>query len=239
MAGTVAEAPPGRTRLLLSMLVFGDREARRHRTGTLRRWHELGWQTWVWTRWSLLGVSGARVPLFPSRLDLLDAAARESPPGGLWLEFGVFRGESINRLARHRADAVVGFDSFVGLPEKYGGNLGRGAFSLEGRLPPVASNVQLVKGWFAETLPRFLAEHPEAAVSLLHVDSDLYESARLVMEQLGSRLGPGSVIVFDEFVGWLDNSEYRAFFEFQRASGLGHRYIGCSPSGSVALQLTA
>ena len=42
---------------------------------------------------------------------------------------------------------------------------GKGKFNLGGVLPPVKPNVQLHKGWFEETLPGFLDEHPDIAES--------------------------------------------------------------------------
>lgn len=44
-----------------------------------------------------------------SRLDFLEHALLQAPSGGIALEFGVFRGESLNVIAKHRP--VVGFDS--------------------------------------------------------------------------------------------------------------------------------
>jgi hypothetical protein len=75
-----------------------------------------------------------------------------------------------------------GFDSFEGLKEVWRGNqLGKGAFDRGGRMPRVESNVTLVKGWFDQTLPNFLAQHPGPAV-YLHIDSDTFEAALVVDE---------------------------------------------------------
>lgn len=80
-----------------------------------------------------------------------------------YLEFGVHRGASMCRwlaLNRHPDSRFVGFDSFKGLPERWelgGASLDAGHFSTGGQLPDVNDpRVSFVKGWFHETLPRFL-----------------------------------------------------------------------------------
>lgn len=80
---------------------------------------------------------------------------------GLFLEFGVFEGKTINHMSRLLSDRTFyGFDSFEGLPETWHAGYEKGHFSLDGDLPWVNPNVKLVKGWFNDTLPAFLKEHP-------------------------------------------------------------------------------
>ena len=51
------------------------------------------------------------------KMDLLTFALKQAPPG-LALEFGVFKGTTINHLARQAPDRrFYGFDSFTGLPD--------------------------------------------------------------------------------------------------------------------------
>lgn len=163
-----------------------------------------------------------------SNLELLTraVAAARLTERDLVCEFGVFSGNTINHIASLAPGRVYGFDSFEGLPERWRDGFRRGHFRVDG-LPVVRPNVELVKGWFDETLPRFVAEH-DGPVGLLHVDCDLYSSTRTVLEQLGDRLRPGSVIVFDEYFnypGW-EEGEYRAFQEFVRERGVDYEYIG-------------
>ena len=162
-----------------------------------------------------------------SREEVLDAALDRLPRDGLVCEFGVFEAWSINRIAdRLPGRTVYGFDSFEGLPERWRESFGPGAFSTGGHLPRVRPNVSLVKGWFDATLPAFAAAHP-GPVALLHVDCDLYSSTRCVLEQLGGRLVPGSVIVFDEYFnypGW-EEHEFRAFAEFVARRRLRYEYL--------------
>ena len=90
---------------------------------------------------------------------------------GLWLEFGVFQGASINRTSLFRerycgagSGVVTGFDTFTGLPEAWGSTFKEGAFSLAGAFPPVRPNVELVKGLFSESLPTWIAAQAAGCV---------------------------------------------------------------------------
>jgi len=162
-----------------------------------------------------------------SRDEVLDLALHHLRADGLVCEFGVFRAESLNRIADRLPDRTVyGFDSFEGLPERWREGFEPGGFGTGGRLPEVRPNVRLVEGWFDATLPAFAAAHPGPA-ALLHVDCDLYSSTRCILEQLGRRLVPGSVIVFDEYYnypGW-EEHEFRAFAEFAARWRLGYEYL--------------
>ena len=111
---------------------------------------------------------------------------------GLFLEFGVYKGDSINRLAALRPGARwYGFDSFVGLPEAWTLGTRTGAFGIGGKFPAVRHNVTLIKGFFEETLATFAAEHRGSKVAFLHVDCDLYSATRTIFVELGDMLQPG------------------------------------------------
>lgn len=168
---------------------------------------------------------------FVNRNDLLTHALSLVDPdrGGLIAEFGVFRGASINHLARHTERTIHGFDSFEGLPEKWGEGFEAGKFRIDG-LPRVRENVVLHKGWFDEVLPGFREAHPEP-VDFLHMDADLYSSTATVLEMLGDRIRPGTVIVFDEFLGYpgWEQGEFLAFREFVARRDVEFEYIGWVP----------
>jgi len=160
---------------------------------------------------------------------------------GLFLEFGVYKGDSVNRLARLKPGVHwYGFDSFIGLPEAWTLGARKGAFSIGGKLPPVWSNVTLIKGFFEQTLAPFVAEHRGSKVAFLHIDCDLYSATRTIFAELGEMLQPGCIVVFDELInyaGWQDG-EYKAFTEFVRTTKRSFEYIGyVRTGGQVAIRL--
>ncbi|MDV6012385.1 class I SAM-dependent methyltransferase [Haloechinothrix sp. LS1_15] len=163
-------------------------------------------------------------PHFTRPWETLQYGLSLAPQGGLALEFGVATGNTLRQIAERRGDGrVYGFDSFQGLPEAWLPGIGAGSFASE-QLPEVAG-AELVVGWFADTVPEFLAAHPEP-VDFVHIDSDIYSAAVTVLDHVGPRLRPGSVLVFDEFLnypGWQQH-EYRAWCEFVERTGVAFRY---------------
>ncbi len=165
---------------------------------------------------------------------VLHSGAVSMPPDGLLLEFGVFSGRSIAKIAgRFPGRRVFGFDSFEGLPEDWGRPdmaFGKGAFDLGGRLPAVPANVTLVPGWFDETVPAFDAGlDPGSVIALMHVDCDIYSSTKTVFGALAHRLTHGSVIVFDELFNYptYEKHEILALYEdIVRPGELDVRWIG-------------
>jgi hypothetical protein len=141
-------------------------------------------------------------------------------PEGLILEFGVYQAHSLNLFAEYctRKDdqrTLYGFDSFEGLEEEWFGHFSSTAdFDLGGNLPQVSKNISLFKGWIDQTLPNFLANHSEN-VAFIHIDTDTYTPAKLILESIKDRLVLGSIILFDDFYGYPNwqNGEYKAFKE--------------------------
>ncbi len=157
---------------------------------------------------------------------VLDHGLRAVERPGLFLEFGVWSGSTINHIASRQAGVVHGFDSFEGLPEDWSMDYRKGDFDTRGRLPAVRSNVRLHVGWFDQTLPKFVADNDDP-VAFLHVDCDLYSSTKTIFQYLGDRIGPGTVIVFNEYFnypGW-QTHEFKAFQEFIAERSLSYRYL--------------
>ncbi len=179
--------------------------------------------------------------LFGLSADLLRFALDAAAVPGLVLEFGVRRGTSLRHIAAATEQTVHGFDSFEGLPEGWGNELA-GTFSLGGEgtdLPAMPAHVRLHKGWFDEVLPGFLTGH-QGPVRFANIDCDIYSSTVTVLRALEPRLVPGSVLVFDEFIGnrtWAEH-EFKAWAEFTAHTGIRFRHIAVSPfTGQVALRL--
>jgi predicted O-methyltransferase YrrM len=198
----------------------------------------------------LAGVASARYMVermcgarnLVGRAALLEYALSQCAVEGLVLEFGVYTGASLRWIADRCPGPVHGFDSFEGLPEDWTHVQKKGRFSLQGELPEIgAANAVLHKGWFAETLPAFLAAN-QGVVRFAHIDCDIYSSTKTVLELLMPRIVSGSVLVFDEYLnypGW-EKHEYRAFQEIIAATGRRYEYIGfASTTQCVAVRICA
>jgi len=164
------------------------------------------------------------------------------------LECGVFGGLSLAVLAHGAAfdpkgmtRRIVGIDTFTGLPPSeeaharwdvgdcasiHGwhplhepgtpvtADLTRALFAQCGLEPPV-----LYEGRFDEVLPRIVPD-PHPAIALLHIDCDLYESTRDVLEGVAPALQDGTLVLFDDwfhYKGHPGRGEARAFHEFLAA----------------------
>jgi hypothetical protein len=147
----------------------------------------------------------------------IEAAKRRFPSRKLVLEFGVYKAGMITYQARKFPELnFVGFDSFEGLQEQWSGMAPEKTFDLGGRLPKVRPNVLLVKGWFAESGPRWKTENPASGIPLLvHVDCDTYAATVDVLEFCSDYVEHGLVIHFDDYFGFPDwrNAGFKALKE--------------------------
>lgn len=147
---------------------------------------------------------------------------------GLVLELGVRYGASIRQIASLTSQQVYGFDSFKGLPEAWRDEA-EGSYSTNGLIPEVPDNVQLYEGWFDDTLPEFARTHNDP-IRFMNIDCDLYSSTKIILDCLSSKIIPGTVIVFDEYLGnesWR-NDEFKAFQEAVMAYGWNYEYLAFS-----------
>jgi len=162
---------------------------------------------------------------YDTEFDLMTVEASLANPSGLFMEFGVASGRTINHLASLVKEPVYGFDPFDGLPENWRTGFEKSSFA--DVVPPVISNVSLIKGWFSETLPPFLSQH-SGCVSFLHVDCDLCTSTKCILDLLGDRITKGTVIQFDEYWNYPGRkpNEFLAFEEFMGAAGVSSTLIG-------------
>lgn len=133
---------------------------------------------------------------------------------GMFLEFGVYQGRTINICSDLRPNNhFYGFDSFEGLPENWKladtnkhsriTSVDKGHFAVD-ELPQVNDNVTLIKGFFDVSLDPWIYQHldNQSTISWLHIDSDLYSSAKCVLNKLNKYIAPGTIIRFDELVDW-------------------------------------
>lgn len=167
-----------------------------------------------------------KVPDFRDMWATLEYGLQLAPAEGLALEFGVYSGSTIKTIAAARTGGVYGFDSFEGLPETWRTRFPAGEFAMDG--PPEVPGATMVVGWFSDTLPGFMAEHADEPIAFVHVDCDLYSSTVTVLEHVGPRLRPGSILVFDEYLnypGWQEH-EHLAWSEFVQRTGIRFTYEG-------------
>ena len=160
-------------------------------------------------------------------------------PNTLWLEFGVQTGRTINYISKFTSDKVYGFDSFEGLPEKWRDCYEKGSLTMHGILPHVNNNVELIKGWFNETLIDFIQAHNKK-VSFIHMDADLYSSTNYVLDTLKSYIDNDCIIVFDELINYPgfdgETGELKAWYEFVSENVVDYEWIGINGCGQeVAL----
>ncbi len=177
-----------------------------------------------------------------NRIYAMKSAIANAVKGGLYVEFGVAKGDGcrlFGRMLKQQKLVMTGFDSFEGLQENWTGiTTGRqaGAFSTEGQLPQVPDNVTLVKGWVQDTLPDYLKENEGKPFGFIHMDMDTYTPTAFALKAVKSRLRKGTVILFDElyaYPGWRHH-EYKALEE--NLSAADYRYICFAPE-SVAIEI--
>ncbi len=146
---------------------------------------------------------------------------------GLIMEFGVARGGFMRRLETHWTGKIYGFDSFEGLPEDSGSHWAKGMYAVpDWQDIKYQPHIELVVGLFADTLGGFLAAHP-GPVGYAHIDSDIYSSAKCVLDHLAPRLEIGSILHFDEIkcYGGCED-EMRAFEEYMTDTGSEWKILG-------------
>ncbi len=134
---------------------------------------------------------------------------------------------------------VAGFDSFAGLPDdgQFHPRWEAGSFATnylanhptlayEAPITPESiralfraaglAEPELEVGWFAETAARAIPGK-YARAALVHIDSDLYASAKEALAAVAPILSDGALVCFDDWFmyrGHPDKGEQRAFREF-------------------------
>lgn len=161
-------------------------------------------------------------------------------PGNV-IECGVFKGNSIFRFAYFReilenvhSRKIIGFDIFGKFPEtNYADDkkllrkfiddtAGGESISLEEMNKAIAykkiSNAEFVKGNILETIPEYILLNPEMRISLLHIDTDVYEPAVCILENLYDKVVKGGLIIFDDY--GIFPGETKAADDFIKEKGL-------------------
>lgn len=152
----------------------------------------------------------------------LEAYQRVFDVPGAVVECGVFKGASFVTLATFRKlvdpmpdRPLIGFDTFAEFPTtEFAPDVAkRKAFIDEAGSQSIAKDelhavlerkglgerVDLVAGDITRTLPAYIDAHPELRVALLNLDTDIYEPAKVILEQLWPRMSPGGIVLLDDY----------------------------------------
>lgn len=168
---------------------------------------------------------GPQVRFF-TREEVLELVVKlSSGVSGAIIEFGVAEGNSTRCIRRVLTELekqqpagsrkkIYACDSFRGLPEKFE-KAEVGTFACD---PPNIPGVELVIGYFDQSLTPELAEKV-GPVSFASFDADLYSSTTCALRWITPLLHPGSLLLFDEFLGE-NESEKRAFEDWSKESGV-------------------
>lgn len=167
---------------------------------------------------------------------------------GVYIEAGVGVGRTTNFIAAlNPLKTIYGFDSLKGLPSQWDRDdlvFKKGTFGYKDNnaLPQLLNNIIFYKGLFEEILPQFVDEVlRDQQIALLHIDSDIYSSARTVLFTLKNNLKPGSIIVLDECYNYpgYERNEWKALNEFLAATNLKAKFLAYNQNHEqVALELT-
>ena len=139
------------------------------------------------------------------------------------VEFGIFKGNSFFRWIKFRelleqtnSSKVIGFDIFGDFPEAHfdedkakrdafvAGTNGGKSISFEEindllNEQGLNKNVDIIKGDILVTLDSYLEKNPHLKISLLHIDVDLYEPSKYILEKLFDKVTKGGIIIFDDY----------------------------------------
>ncbi len=146
-----------------------------------------------------------------------------------YFEFGVSGGASFRWWLQHNKNEesrFFGFDTFEGLPEKFGDfEKGSMAVTLE-TLNITDSRSTFYKGLFQQSLIPFLEAYDGRQRKLIHMDADLFSSTIFTLSQLYRFLKPGDIILFDEFA--VPTHEFLAFKIFTESFYINYDVIGAA-----------
>jgi len=142
-------------------------------------------------------------------------------PGAI-VECGVFKGASLVRFAMFRdlfgnpySKKIIGFDVFGKFPKtkfsqdieprkKFVDTAGESSISTQQlikvlRHKAIDKFVELIKGDITKTVPDYLKKHPELRISLLNLDTDIYEPAVTILKYLYPRITNGGILILDDY----------------------------------------
>jgi len=138
------------------------------------------------------------------------------------IECGVFKGASLVRFAMFRKlfqskfeKKIIGFDSFAEFPQtefeadkKLRDHIvkeaGEQSISTD-QLIEVLKNkscddsVELIAGDITLTVPEYVKKNPDLKISLLNLDTDIYEPSVTILENFYPKLAKGGILILDDY----------------------------------------
>jgi tetratricopeptide (TPR) repeat protein len=240
---TALKLSPGRKSTLFSLAVALDRLGKQEEAekifDVLRREeaiHACLVDSWGYVRWHTRKIPSEDLNVYRGTRDMLTVALNAARPlieeGGIVAEFGVGSGRSL-RLTQELLPLntpIHGFDTFTGLPQAWG-NEPAGTYSTGGMIPNVEGNVFFHKGLFGDTIAPFWKEKSdESFLAYANIDCDLYSSTLDILESMHGRVIPGTILIFDEYIGhptWRQD-EFRAWRECCKRFGWKYEYLAFS-----------
>ena len=168
---------------------------------------------------------------YNKRYDLYDYIFKEKKLDDeiIYIEFGVSGGHSFSwwvKKNHHSSSRFIGFDTFEGLPEDWGG-FGKGAMSTNSKLPELNDDrVSFEKGLFQDTLPGFIKTLDKTKRKVIMMDADLYTSTLYTLTSMAPYLQKRDIILFDQFN--VPMHEFRAFHDFTESYYMKFRLIGAA-----------
>ena len=129
-----------------------------------------------------------------------------------YLEFGVYKGESIKYFANkllNKENIFIGYDTFFGLPTDWQ-SAQKGMFSTDGKVPETDDKrIRFVKGIFQKTFDNSIID--KSIKTIIHFDADMYSSTLFLLFKLHETLDEYHFI-FDE----LEGEELRALKDYMK-----------------------
>jgi predicted O-methyltransferase YrrM len=141
-------------------------------------------------------------------------------PGSV-IECGVFKGISLIRFATFRnllnkkSKKIIGFDMFGKFPEtnfekdqklrkkfiKDAGTSGISKKQLEQILKrkKLYEKIELIQGDITKTIPKYVEKNPNLKISFLNLDTDVYEPAVTILENLYPKIVRGGILALDDY----------------------------------------
>lgn len=142
-------------------------------------------------------------------------------PGEI-IECGVFKGASLARFAAFRdifenqfSKKIIAFDIFGKFPntkfskdkdfrEKFIEAAGSESISKKQLMEVLKhkgtdKNVELIQGDITKTVPKYLEKHPELKISILNLDTDIYEPAVTILENFYKHISKGGILILDDY----------------------------------------